>query len=459
VIINGGSRSNWRFFAKHLMRGDQNERVEVTEIRGLAADNVLDAFREMDALASGTRAKNFFYHANINTRADELLTPEQWEQAVDTLEANLGLEGHSRFIVEHEKEGRTHCHVIWSRIDVDTMTAVSDSKNFAAHERTARTLEDRFDHEAVKGAHTRETDEKRPPRRPDNWEKFRGAKSGIDPDQVKAELTALWQSADSGQAFVTALEASGYLLAKGDRRDFMVIDQAGDAHSLARRIEGAKAKDIRARLDGIDRDALPTVAEASALMKTRQDDSEPGGDARERPQDEREQKDAARSPTPVESFASAVTGVMAANDGELRHTGGFSDFIGKLAETARDLLADESGSSKPATLSGAIGKFAAEVEHTMLEHDGDLPHGDGLSWWERVLVTAGIHGVADYVEQTLTKLSGAAGRVADYWRNLVDASSEDRHNQKLQTWADKTARKDTPEAPQRDRDDDKGFDR
>ena len=246
------------------MKTTENERVRVTEIRGLASDNVLDAFREMDALASGTQCKNFFYHANINPREDEELNPEQWDQSVDELEKNLGLEGHSRFVVEHEKLGRTHRHVIWSRVDVDTMTAVSDSRNYAAHERTARTLEREFGHKPVQGVHVRETTEKRPPRRPKNWETFRGHKSGVNPESVTQEVTALWHESDSGKAFAAALDERGYILCRGDRRDFCIIDPAGQEHSLARRIEGEKAAGIRARLCDIDRDALPSVPEARA---------------------------------------------------------------------------------------------------------------------------------------------------------------------------------------------------
>jgi hypothetical protein len=140
VIIGGGSRSNWRYFSRHLTNAKDNERVTLIEVRGLAADNVRDALREMHAVASGTQCENFFYHADLNPREDEHLTPEQWEMAVDTLEKNLGLEGHSRFVIEHEKNGRIHRHVVWNRIDPDSMTAVSDYRNFAAHERTAREL-------------------------------------------------------------------------------------------------------------------------------------------------------------------------------------------------------------------------------------------------------------------------------------------------------------------------------
>ena len=37
VIINGASRSNGAFFARHLLRADQNERVTVMEMRGFPA--------------------------------------------------------------------------------------------------------------------------------------------------------------------------------------------------------------------------------------------------------------------------------------------------------------------------------------------------------------------------------------------------------------------------------------
>jgi hypothetical protein len=263
MIINGGPRRNWRFFAKHLVRTDENERVTVAEIRGLAGDTPLEALREMDALASGTRCKDFFYHANLNPRDDERLTPQQWELAVDRLEANLGLEGQSRLVVEHEKEGRVHRHVIWSRIDPDSLTAISDSHNFAKHAATSRELEKEFDLQPVRPVLV-EPEGPRPERRPKNWETFRGHKSGIDPHDVKAEVTALWQEADSGRAFRTALAERGYVLAQGDRRDFCLIDPAGQEHSLARRIDGAKAAEIRARLADIDRDDLPKVGEGRA---------------------------------------------------------------------------------------------------------------------------------------------------------------------------------------------------
>jgi hypothetical protein len=65
------------------------------------------------------------------------------------------------------------------------------------------------------------------------------------------------------------LEQAGYRLARGDKRDFVVIDPAGEVHSLARRIEGSKAADIRARMAEVSRDTVPTVEEARGLQAQR----------------------------------------------------------------------------------------------------------------------------------------------------------------------------------------------
>ncbi|OYW06494.1 MAG: hypothetical protein B7Z59_12880, partial [Acidiphilium sp. 37-67-22] len=46
--------------------------------------------------------------------------------------------------------------------------------------------------------------------------------------------------------------------------DFIVIDQAGESHSLARRIDGVKAADMRARLSDIDQATLPDARGARA---------------------------------------------------------------------------------------------------------------------------------------------------------------------------------------------------
>src|ERR1700677_568047 len=262
MIIRGNPAGNVGFWSKHLQRDDTNERATVMEISGLLAEDLTTALREMQAVAAGSRRQgNFMYQANINPQAYEKLTPEQWKEAVDTLEKNLGLTGHQRVVVEHEKEGRTHRHVIWNRVDAETLRVADIGGNYRIHTATQQELEARFD---LTPTPEPSPDRKRPL---DLWEVRAAERSGIDPDFIRAELSQLWRMADTGKAFAAAVEERGYILARGDRRDFCIVDHAGDAHSLARRLEGVKVKDVRERMADIDRDSLPTVAEARATQR------------------------------------------------------------------------------------------------------------------------------------------------------------------------------------------------
>lgn len=270
MIIKGGAAGNTGFWSKHLKRDDTNDRAEVMQISGLLSSNLPDALREMEAIADQSRSGgNFMYQANINPGAGERLTEAQWKEAVDTLENYLGLAGHQRVVVEHEKEGRVHRHVIWNRVDVHTLRVTDIGGNYYTHERVARALEIKFDMQRTASLHGERRPEGRPERAPELSEKRAAGRSGIDQKQIKTEITDLWRSTDSGKALAAALEARGYILAQGDRRNFCIVDQAGDAHSLARRIEGAKAKDVRERLADIDPGQLPTVDQARTAQRER----------------------------------------------------------------------------------------------------------------------------------------------------------------------------------------------
>jgi len=61
----------------------------------------------------------------------------------------------------------------------------------------------------------------------------------------------------------------GYVLARGDRRGFVVVDPHGKAHNPARHIDGAKTKDVKALLSSLDPDQLPSVAEARTYQAQR----------------------------------------------------------------------------------------------------------------------------------------------------------------------------------------------
>ena len=267
MVIKGNPRGSPSGLAKHLERTDTNERMQVKEIRGVVANDLAGALQEMDAHGAALRTTRTLYHASINTRADERLTDEQRARAVDQLEEKLGLTGQARAVVMHEKEGRAHFHIVWARTDLDHMRAIRCDHNYRKHEEVARALEAEFGHARVQGAHVEREGKGRPARTPSHAEMQQAERTGLTPAEAKEQITAIWQRTDNGKAFAAALEDQGWILARGDKRDFVVIDPYGEAHSLARRVDGAKAKDVRERMADVDATGLPGVDEARAQQR------------------------------------------------------------------------------------------------------------------------------------------------------------------------------------------------
>lgn len=270
MIIKGGSRRRGAQLAAHLLRTDQNEKVELREVRGTIATDLLGALDEIEATATGTRCRKPFYHASISPPPERSLTARQWSHAIDTLERALGLKGQPRVVVAHVKGKRQHVHVVWSRIDLERGRAIADSWNFRVHEAVARDLESEFGHDAVRGAFTgRDVQQSRPRRTPRSHELRQEERSGIHLSDVEAEITALWRCTSHGEEFRANLHDAGYILARGDRRTFVVVDAAGGVHALARRIEGVRTRDIHARFSETRVSELPSVTDARTIMRDR----------------------------------------------------------------------------------------------------------------------------------------------------------------------------------------------
>lgn len=109
-----------------LMRTDENEHVQVHEVQGFMVDDVRGAFQEIEALAKGTRCQKPLFSLSLSPPKDANLSAKAFEKAIAKAEEVLGLSGQPRVIVFHEKgEHRDrHCHVVWSRMDVETMKAI-----------------------------------------------------------------------------------------------------------------------------------------------------------------------------------------------------------------------------------------------------------------------------------------------------------------------------------------------
>jgi hypothetical protein len=271
MIIKGKSRAGPASLARHLGNAEKNERVELLETRGTVAADLHGALAEMAAVAVGTRCQKPLYHAAISPEPPHRLTDEQRTEAIDALERKLGLDGQPRVVMLHEKEGREHLHVVWSRIDIDRMRAIPDSHNYRKHEEASRELERRFGHDRVQGAHHERENAERPVRTPSRAELRQEERTGITGKKVRGEVTSLFRTSDSAQAFRAALEKQGYQLARGDRRDYVIVDSAGGIHSLARRIDGTNATALRAFMASLDRGKVPTIDELRAASEAGHD--------------------------------------------------------------------------------------------------------------------------------------------------------------------------------------------
>lgn len=269
MIIKGKARAGPQQLATHLGNAEKNERVSLIEVRGTVAQDLRGALVEMDASAAGTKCERPLYHAAISPEPPHVLTPEQRAEAVDALEKKLGLDGHARVVVMHEKLGRQHIHVVWSRIDLEKMRAVSDSHNYRRHEEVARDLERRFGHDRVQGAHHERDGVQRPERTPSRAELQQQERTGITGKRVREEVTAAFRASDGPEAFRAALLERGYTLARGDRRDYVILDHLGGIHSLARRIEGLKAADLRSFMAALDPRTVPDIGGAREVILER----------------------------------------------------------------------------------------------------------------------------------------------------------------------------------------------
>jgi hypothetical protein len=352
LIIKGSSTSGADALAKHLKRQDTNDRRnETLDLKGVAAGDLAGALREMEAVASGNpNCKKPLYHASINTLAEERLTDEQKLKAVDRLERELGLTGQPRAVVVHEKkDGREHIHVVWSRIDIETLRVTSDSHNFRKHELVARELEREFGLTRVQGVHIERDGKDRPERAASHKEYQQQERTGVSAKQAKGQISAIWRATDTGRTFQQALSEKGWILARGDRRDFVVVDKFGGVHSLSRRIDGAKAADVRSRLADIDPKTLASAADARGVQVARLSEREREAQRTrertaqgrlERATSPRDQKGRTASRGRTEISATRAAG---------RAAGGILKSVGKIADKAASLAESflGGGPSKP----------------------------------------------------------------------------------------------------------------
>lgn len=255
MILKASQRSGAKQLGLHLMKTEENEHVEIHEVSGFVADDVMGAMKEAYALSRGTKCKQYLFSVSLSPPATESVRSEVFEQACSMIEDRLGLKGQPRMIVFHEKEGRRHAHAVWSRIDADTMTA----KPLPFFKSKLRDIgKQLFLENGWKMPEGFIDSKMRDPRNftLDEWQQAKRA--GVDAKHLKSTIQECWAISDNGPAFAKALEDRGLYLAQGDRRGHVAVSMEGEAFAIARMV-GMKNREVVERLG--DPSRLRTVAD------------------------------------------------------------------------------------------------------------------------------------------------------------------------------------------------------
>lgn len=263
MILKGSQRGGPRQLAEHLLNDRDNDHVTLQEVRGFVSGDLKGAMIEAAAIARGTRCRQPVFSLSLNPPKDAQADLSVLMDAADRAEAALGLDGQPRAVVVHEKQGRMHAHVVWSRIDAQAMKAINLSH--FKNRLKALSKELYLEHDWTLPEGHRENGWKNPLNFSlAEWQQAK--RLDLDPREIKQVFRDAWQRSDNLPGLRHALEEHGYYLARGDRRGVVASDLHGNVFSLAR-WTGLKTKDIRARLgDGVE---LPAIADLQADLRKR----------------------------------------------------------------------------------------------------------------------------------------------------------------------------------------------
>ncbi|MEW8547961.1 MAG: relaxase/mobilization nuclease domain-containing protein [Candidatus Thiodiazotropha sp.] len=254
--------------ATHLLNEHDNELMEVVQVRGAIARDLHGAFAEWEMQAHAlTKCQNYLYSLSVNPDpGQDPLNREQYFDYIDRVESKLGLSDQPRAVIFHEKYGREHCHVVWSRIDSDNEKAVQLA--FDREKLMMVTREFARDHGLeLPNGYSKYRDDKS--KQHSLYEMHQERSTGFSKEQRMEQVTDAWRASDSPKAFVQALAEQGYILATG-KRPYVLIDLYGNMNALPKLIDDktVRTKDIRAFLEKeYPPESLPTVDEARALAE------------------------------------------------------------------------------------------------------------------------------------------------------------------------------------------------
>ncbi|MEP5732343.1 MAG: AAA family ATPase [Sulfitobacter sp.] len=261
MILEGNARASGQELAVHLMNTRDNEHVTLHAVEGFIADDLFGAFAEAEAISQATQCQKYLFSLSINPPMDAVVSVEAFKDAIAAAEKTLGLVGQPSAIVFHEKNGRRHAHVVWSRIDTSRMKAI----NLPHFKRKLMAVSHQlFIEHGCDVPDGFKDHAKRDPNRFDQIEVAQAKRAKRDPGALKATFRECWEMSDSQAALAAALAEHGFVLARGDRRGVVAVDGTCKVYSLSRWCD-VKTRELRRKVADIE--ALPDVAQAQGLAR------------------------------------------------------------------------------------------------------------------------------------------------------------------------------------------------
>lgn len=168
----------------------------------------------------------------------------------------LGMEDNQAVFFAHKDTEHFHVHIIANRIHPETLIAKNNFRDFKDLSDWA--LQYERDHGQIYCAERERRARERDLNQGKNLQRYA--------DNV---ILQAWEKSDGGKAFQAALEARGWKLGRGDRKDrFLALSPSGKPYDVLREInktrgkgESLKLADIEKRFSDLKRDELKRIAD------------------------------------------------------------------------------------------------------------------------------------------------------------------------------------------------------
>lgn len=275
MIVKGSARKDGPAMAVYFMESEDGARLLFSSD---PMGDTLTAMTEWDEIGRLTKGEKPLYHMQLCPDAKYAVSDEQWKRMAEIVLEEIGAKGHDYELYFHpgvKEDGEPdmpHAHLGVCRTNRDTLKMFDLGFNYQAHERASLRIAKEMGMEIVPGKHAKRDRQKQkdfPRAEARQADHQQATRTELTVEQRREQVTALRAAADNAQAFKSALEDAGYVLAKGDKRGLVIVDEQGEVYSLSKQLTDIKGKDYKDFVAPLDPKYLPSVNEAKTEQERR----------------------------------------------------------------------------------------------------------------------------------------------------------------------------------------------